>query len=287
LINFKSGAFLPGTPVLPICLKYKWEFHDPSWTADIGMLPTVLGLMCQFVNYLEIEILDPYIPNEQERKDPYLFANNLRIKMAKHLAVDMTDYSFEDVLLFNHAKKLRIPPTSVDLHMPISKVKESLNIDLDEAIKRLQAFANIDKDKDGRIDSKEFSQVLNLPSSDLTQELFHFLDIDETGSLKFQQYLVGVSMLQAEKTQDEFVKQCFFLYDKSGDGAVSREELRQIMKRVFQGTSEADMQSFMEQIDLNGRITYKQFAQVTQNNSTYTIVPSTLAQKIHLLREEI
>lgn len=35
LLSFKTGAFVAGTPVVPILLRYKLKPHNPAWTIII------------------------------------------------------------------------------------------------------------------------------------------------------------------------------------------------------------------------------------------------------------
>lgn len=53
LLEFRTGAFSLGRPILPICLHYKWRGLNPSWTI-IPELFHFVRLMCQFVNRLDV-----------------------------------------------------------------------------------------------------------------------------------------------------------------------------------------------------------------------------------------
>ncbi|KAF8069495.1 Lpc [Scenedesmus sp. PABB004] len=79
LLNFKSGAFVAGTPVVPILLRYKLRPASPAWTIPPGSeLWHALRLMCQFENRVTVEMLPPYVPSAAERADPALYAANVR-----------------------------------------------------------------------------------------------------------------------------------------------------------------------------------------------------------------
>jgi lysophosphatidylcholine acyltransferase/lyso-PAF acetyltransferase len=32
ILRFRTGAFVPGVPVLPVCLNYNKRSHNPAWT---------------------------------------------------------------------------------------------------------------------------------------------------------------------------------------------------------------------------------------------------------------
>ncbi|GIL61497.1 hypothetical protein Vafri_15928 [Volvox africanus] len=67
LLNFRTGAFVLGRTVLPICFRYRWRGLNPAWTIGDERWH-FLRLMSQFRNDLEIEILPPYKPSFDELK---------------------------------------------------------------------------------------------------------------------------------------------------------------------------------------------------------------------------
>ncbi|EPS60904.1 hypothetical protein M569_13895, partial [Genlisea aurea] len=82
LIPFKSGAFLAGAPVLPVILRYPYQRFSPAWDSISGGRHLLL-LLCQFVNYLEVTHLPVYRPSEEERRNPKMYAENVRKLMAR------------------------------------------------------------------------------------------------------------------------------------------------------------------------------------------------------------
>ena len=109
LITFKPGAFYPGVPVQPVCIRYpnrldtlSWTWQGPgayvsqlvvsfilsiSLTIDpsfvIRRLELIWLTMTQFYTYCELEFLPVYVPSEEEKQNPRLFASNVRDIMAK------------------------------------------------------------------------------------------------------------------------------------------------------------------------------------------------------------
>lgn len=60
-------------------------------TRDVSRLGGQVRLVCQFFNYLEINVLPPYIPSQAEKDDPLLYAQNVRKLFADALGVPMVD----------------------------------------------------------------------------------------------------------------------------------------------------------------------------------------------------
>lgn len=65
----------------------------------------LVRLMCQWRNELEITILPPYVPTDEEKSTPKLYAENVRAQMAK--AVDMLPYT-QTHTQFLALKKLKV-----------------------------------------------------------------------------------------------------------------------------------------------------------------------------------
>jgi lysophosphatidylcholine acyltransferase / lyso-PAF acetyltransferase len=129
LLEFKPGAFIPGLPVQPVCFKYPNRIDSISWCWKGPSFWWLLWLtLSQFHNRFEIHFLPTYHPNEEEKKNPILFANNVRAVMAKYLDVPVTDYSFEDFLLMSKFEKINIP-YEID-QVNVNKIKKQLGYDM-------------------------------------------------------------------------------------------------------------------------------------------------------------
>ncbi|XP_063723676.1 lysophosphatidylcholine acyltransferase 1-like [Symsagittifera roscoffensis] len=101
LISFKTGAFQPGVPVQPVVVRWPNYFDCVTW-AFVG--PSVYKLiwlqMCQPITFVEVEYLPVYIPSEEEKENPTLFANNVRQVMASALKIPVRNYSHRDGVQF-------------------------------------------------------------------------------------------------------------------------------------------------------------------------------------------
>ena len=105
LTMFKTGAFLTGMPVLPVTIRFTNKFGDLSFFGDNILLDAIIP-WCQFINYGCITILNPYYPNEQEKTNKTLYANNVRALIAIELKAALTRHSFDDFMFDNMAKQL-------------------------------------------------------------------------------------------------------------------------------------------------------------------------------------
>jgi len=100
LFSFKTGPFIPGVPVQPVCFRVPYTHFNPCWTGEAVGGPNLTDLcwrtLSQFVNRCEVKILPVYIPSEEEKNDPVLYGNNVRDLMAKTLDLPVSDASFDD-----------------------------------------------------------------------------------------------------------------------------------------------------------------------------------------------
>jgi lysophosphatidylcholine acyltransferase/lyso-PAF acetyltransferase len=95
LLRFRSGAFVPGAPVLPILVSYERAHFNPAWTI-VHEGAHFLRLLCQFRKRVRVRVLPPYRPSPAERADPSLYAANVRRLFADELGVPVVDQGYEE-----------------------------------------------------------------------------------------------------------------------------------------------------------------------------------------------
>ncbi|GFR51156.1 hypothetical protein Agub_g13511 [Astrephomene gubernaculifera] len=105
LLEFRTGAFVLGRPVLPICLKYRIKGHNPAWTQVYSEAWHFVRLMCQWRNELEITILPPVVPSPEQAADPRVFADHVRSLMGRTLGLPLLEQSHAHFLAL---KKLKV-----------------------------------------------------------------------------------------------------------------------------------------------------------------------------------
>lgn len=94
ILPFRTGAFVSGAPVKIVCFSYESYDFDPCYC---GLGPLVLWTMlCEPVLRLKVRSLPLYHPSEEERKDPTLYAQNVRIEMHKVTGLPFSELSFAD-----------------------------------------------------------------------------------------------------------------------------------------------------------------------------------------------
>ncbi|KXZ53015.1 hypothetical protein GPECTOR_8g383 [Gonium pectorale] len=105
LLEYRTGAFVPGVPVLPLCIKYGIGSHNPAWGQVYSVGWHFVRLMCQWRNEVEVTVLPPYVPSPEERADPRLFAANVRSLMGAAAGLPPQPHSYAHFLAL---KKLKV-----------------------------------------------------------------------------------------------------------------------------------------------------------------------------------
>lgn len=76
LLRMKTGAFVAGTPIVPIIIRYPYKYFSPSYES-IRTLPYLYRMLSQFYNRVEYLRLPVYYPSEEEKNDARLYADNV------------------------------------------------------------------------------------------------------------------------------------------------------------------------------------------------------------------
>eukprot|EP00931_Biecheleriopsis_adriatica_P079069 TRINITY_DN52489_c0_g1_i1.p1 TRINITY_DN52489_c0_g1~~TRINITY_DN52489_c0_g1_i1.p1 ORF type:complete len:386 (+),score=71.69 TRINITY_DN52489_c0_g1_i1:47-1159(+) len=97
LFRFNTGAFAPGKPVLPVVQRFPYKHMNPGWVSrstisagnDIPLL--LIRYMTQFNMPIQVKFMEVWEPNDAEKKDAMLFANNLQNYFGLQLDCCVTD----------------------------------------------------------------------------------------------------------------------------------------------------------------------------------------------------
>ena len=81
-----------------------------SWPWKTPSVFTLVWLtLCNFHNKFEIHFLPVYYPNEEEKLNTELYANNVRKEISSYLKMPLSDYSYEDVRMMSRIEKHGLP----------------------------------------------------------------------------------------------------------------------------------------------------------------------------------
>jgi len=271
VVTFHQGAFVPGVAVQPVLIRYPYSHFSPAYPMGVSLPRLFFQLLCQFRNDMEVHFMDVYLPSEEEKRNPALYANNVRKIMAEKLNVAVTNHTYEDALLLNEALSYNMKPACINVE--VEKVKRLYkDMSLHELKLLLWRFKHIDTDADGVISYQEFARSLGLPEgSSYVKDLFSVLDTDESGAIDFREFVLGIAALNHKLNTKQIVELAFAAFDRDGDGYITTDELRQIFKQGLGCTEDQQLDKLLRRIDhdKHGKVRLEEFVKFVNTHPEY------------------
>jgi len=133
--------------------------------------------------------------------------------------------------------------------------------DLDEAQTAAlkTAFESFDTEGVGAIGVETISNILRMmgvkvKEADL-KEIIDEVDDDGSGMLEFEEFTELAAKFLIEEDEEELkneLKEAFRIYDKDGQGFITNDVLREILKEIDPKLTEADLDGIIEEVDEDG-----------------------------------
>lgn len=215
--------------------------------------------LCQFQNQVEIEFLPVYCPSEEEKRNPALYASNVRRVMARALGVSVTDYTFEDCQLALAEGQLRLPADTCLLEF--ARLVRGLGLKPENLEKDLDKYSESARMKRGeKIRLPEFAAYLEVPVSDALEDMFSLFDESGGGEIDLREYVVALSVVCRPSQTLATIQLAFKMYGSPEDGSIDEADLSCILKTAL-GISELTVTDLFQAIDQEerGRITFDDF----------------------------
>ncbi|XP_048258892.1 calmodulin-like [Haliotis rufescens] len=129
-------------------------------------------------------------------------------------------------------------------------------------------FDKYDRDKGGKITTSELGAMLTSLGHEMTleevEEIINQFDKDGNKTMDFEEF----QNMMLKKVEDaKFSKEIitdFKKYDLNGDGFISPNELREVIRVRGERLSNAEVDAMMQTVDLNqdGKVNYEEFVKV-------------------------
>uniref|UniRef100_A0A1B0AIX0 Phospholipid/glycerol acyltransferase domain-containing protein n=1 Tax=Glossina pallidipes TaxID=7398 RepID=A0A1B0AIX0_GLOPL len=271
LIKFKPGAFYAGVPVQPVLLKYPNKYDTFTWTWDgPGALKLLWLTLSTFYNNCEIEYLPVYYPNEDEKADPFLYAENVRAVMARALGVPTSEYSFEDVVMMTRARSLNVP-CSADI-IEIERCLFHLDLLNSSRVLKLAGKYSSTQNRH-KMDITRFSEFLNISATNAhLHKLFAILDYKHTGAISLKNFFLS-ALFCIFKSGDtmEFLRAVSTLYASGNTDQLTHEQFLAILKHCDKLSKKKLRTLYLRIAELKAgnRITFDDFENYTRNHEEY------------------
>ncbi|KAJ1529498.1 hypothetical protein ONE63_006271 [Megalurothrips usitatus] len=273
LITFKHGAFYPGVPIQPVCIRYPNKLDTVTWTWEgPGALKLLWMTLTQPHSSCEIEFLPVYVPSEEEKNNPKLYAENVRHLMAKALNIPVSDYTYNDCRLLSRVKQMRLPHTTNVLEVQKLRTKLGLNESCAEdrlVSERPHGPLAVDW---SAVSLAQFANCLCIDIKDpATQLLFQLYEKDGSGVIDLREYLLCVLAVSKASTTLEMVEMAFQIYDRSGVGRLGVQETAEALHNSVAVTWE-DAYDVFRHVDHDGKgqITFADFEEYARRRSEFS-----------------
>jgi len=260
LLGFRTGAFSPGVPVQPVVLRYKFQNIDPSWSGHrVGMGDLFFRLSAQWVNFAEIEFLPVYVPNDDEKKDPQLFADRVRDRMSDLGRMPKSVYNVEDYYLQCAAAKLKIKPE--DVAMGMEQFKRASGLGVGDLRQVMEKFHDIDVSNTGTVTYPDFIKLMGMPDSEVTEETFKKLGgtisgkYKEKSTIHFKMFLKNMLTTGKGLTAEETVREAFDLINFRGTGKVTLPMFEALLKLACPDMASGQASALFKRVD-KGKLGY-------------------------------
>jgi len=141
----------------------------------------------------------------------------------------------------------------------VEDAREQLSAEMIAEFK--MAFDIFDHDGGGDINTNELGRVMKLlgqsPSKDELDQIVEAVDVDGSGSIDFDEFLIMMVMQLKEEgksASDEEVKEIFRLFDKNGDNFLDWDELNGALSTINSDPAieKWEVDEIFNEIDGNG-----------------------------------
>ncbi|KAL4940770.1 hypothetical protein BDV06DRAFT_213222 [Aspergillus oleicola] len=142
------------------------------------------------------------------------------------------------------------------------------NLTKEEIEQYREVFSVFDKDGNGDIDAHELGEVMRslgqAPTEEELQDIIDELDVDRTGTIDFNEFLILMSRKAKESDPEAELRAAFAVLDQDKSGTISADELRRVLTSIGDNVSDADVEEMLKLADVNGdgTIDYEEFVKL-------------------------
>ena len=174
-------------------------------------------------------------------KHHWMIKGNINVKIDKSFVL----HSLVNMKKFHAERKLQQAALTYIVNNLVSKKEKN---------KLLEVFQSFDTNKDGVLSKKE---ILNgykkiMPFEDATKEvekIMNTVDIDGNGTIDYNEFVLA-TINKTKLLDKEKLEQTFKLFDKDGNGFISKEEIEEVLGTSVIDSKELD--KMIKEVDKNG-----------------------------------
>jgi len=143
--------------------------------------------------------------------------------------------------------------------------EETFELTEEQIIDFKDAFKKFDQDGSGEISTEELGTVMRMLGHELKQyqleDCIAFVDSDGSGSVDFEEFLELMKMKTKESHEEAEIKEAFRILDRNNKGEICTSVIKEIMMKLDDEMSEADVDEMIYEIDEDGSgwVDYEEF----------------------------
>ncbi|KAK9889611.1 hypothetical protein WA026_006985 [Henosepilachna vigintioctopunctata] len=134
-------------------------------------------------------------------------------------------------------------------------------LDRDQISMLKSTFDAFDVERKGYIETEMIGIIMDMLGAQVNAEelegIINEIDEDENGEITFQEFLTLAAKFLVEEDEDTDaiqteLKGAFRMYDREGNGFITTQVLREILRELDDNLSENDLDNMIEEIDTDG-----------------------------------
>merc|ERR1712168_1331114 len=138
-------------------------------------------------------------------------------------------------------------------------IVESTGLDEDQVDSLKKGFEGFDKEAAGSISQTTMQMILKSMGVECKKDDMesYSLEVDEeqTGKFSFLQFCQVAAKFMIEDDEEQMkeeLKEAFRIYDKEGQGFITNDILKEILREIDATLSEDDLEHIIEEVDEDG-----------------------------------
>merc|ERR1712168_1037091 len=138
-------------------------------------------------------------------------------------------------------------------HRVSTSIMEDLNEDQIGALRK--AFDSFDTDKSGAISVETVSTILRMMGLKVSEKALQEIVEDGSGMLEFEEFCILSAKFLIEEDEEslkEELKEAFRIYDKEGNGYITTQVLKEILRELDNRLTEEDIEGIVDEVDEDG-----------------------------------